>query len=197
MDNNLQQIADMCWTMLCKAVKAAKEMEPSICMYVEPDVKKDFEDQFNNLYNYLLNNYMKNTVKALDRHKVASIIAIALIESNAIKFKGDIPSGKTFFGHYLVAVSVGVSYMQSMLNNKLIEKGENPIGKLWMPEELWSCDRPYFEILCRNLYYARTDSRWNVNPLELSEKFFLLEYVSLEKNGIDPHILKADDHKCE
>ena len=82
--------------------------------------------------------------------------------------------------------------MQDRLKKKLVDKGENPIGKIWMPDAL-SCDAPYFEILCRNLFYAKSDAGWNINPLDMAEKLFILEYVTLEKNGIDPHILKEDN----
>lgn len=82
--------------------------------------------------------------------------------------------------------------MQDRLNKKLVDKGENPIGKIWMQDAL-SCDTPYFEILCRNLFYAKSDAGWNINPLDMAEKLFILEYVTLEKNGIDPHILKEDN----
>ena len=191
MKNDLQQIVEKTWSMLDKAIKGIGRSADF--MYVDSSAKEAFEDRFNNLYNHILNDYMKDTVEALDRHKVASIITVALIEADVIKFIGEIPSEKKFFGNYLVAASIGISYMQDRLNKKLIEKGENPIGKLWMPPYALSCDTPYFEIMCRNLYYSNNEFGWGLNPLEMADKLFILEYITLEKNGINPLILKEDN----
>lgn len=44
-------------------------------------------------------------------------------------------------------------------------------------------------ILCaRNLYYAKTD--YKLNPLDLADRLFLVEYIALMKEGIDPDTLK-------
>ena len=44
------------------------------------------------------------------------------------------------------------------------------------------------EIMCRNLYYAKND--YKLNPLDLADRLFLVEYIALTKEGIAPDILK-------
>lgn len=44
------------------------------------------------------------------------------------------------------------------------------------------------DIMCRNLYYAKTD--FTLNPLDLADRLFLVEYIALTKDGINPDILK-------
>lgn len=51
-----------------------------------------------------------------------------------------------------------------------------------------SCGTPYMEIMCRNLYYAKND--YKLNPLDLADRLFLVEYIALTKEGIAPDILK-------
>ena len=79
--------------------------------------------------------------------------------------------------------------MQSQLNKILVDKNLQPIKALWFPKAV-SCKTPYFEIFCRNLYFSNNSDKWGLNPLDIAEKLFILEYVTLEKAGIDPQILK-------
>mgnify|MGYP006868100695 FL=1 len=44
------------------------------------------------------------------------------------------------------------------------------------------------DIICRNLYYAKTD--YKLNPLDLADRLFLVEYFALSSEGIVPDILK-------
>ena len=116
--------------------------------------------------------------------------SVAIIESKAVICSESLSENKRFIGQYLVAASVGMTYMQDRLNEILIKKHQNPIEKIWMPAFAFSCDVPYFEIFGRNLYFSNEIAKSVLNPLDISKELFLLEYITIEKNKIDPQLLK-------
>lgn len=183
----MRPIIERTWELLENTLEQVNEQVSGVV--INNNSYKDFNVCFRRIYNEIKEHYMESSTKNLDRHKVASIIMISILESKAIIYQGDIEPGKTFFGQYLVAASVGITYMQNELNVMLSEKGQKTITKLWFPDPL-VCDTPYFEIFCRNLYFANCNNDWGLNPLDIAEKLFLLEYITLEKCGIDPCILK-------
>lgn len=184
----MRQTIERTWELLETTVKQINKQTPGVIL--DNDSYRKFDDNFRKIYNAIKEHYMENKVKNLDRHKVASIIIVSILKSNAIIYQGEIEQGKEFFGQYLIAASVGITFMQNQLNAILVEKNKEPIKNLWFPDPL-SCDTPYFEIFCRNLYFSNCNSDWGLNPLDIAERLFLLEYVTLEKCGIDPHILKG------
>lgn len=183
----MRQTIERTWELLKSTVEQISKQTPGVVL--NTDSYKEFDDYFRKTYNKIKKDYMASNVKNLDRHKVASIIIVSILESKAIMYQGEIEQGKEFFGQYLIATSVGITFMQYELNVLLLEKGQNTISKLYFPDPL-SCDTPYFEIFCRNLYFANCNNEWGLNPLDIAEKLFLLEYLTLETCGIDPHVLK-------
>ena len=176
------------WKLLEDTVKQTNYKNPEI--QLNNGSYDIYEQRFNYWYKNIKDKYMNNNVTYLDRHKVAAIVIISIIESHAIDCSKEISSEKKFIGQYLTAASVGITYMQDRLNYLLIKKREKPIEKIWMPEIVFSCNVPYFDIFCRNLYYADDEKDWGLNPLDISKELFLLEYITVEKQGIDPRILK-------
>lgn len=187
----MKQTIERAWNLLEKTVKQVSEKNSGIVL--DADSYKKFDDNFRKIYSEIRENYMESTVKNLDRHKVASIIITSILNSNAVIYEGKVEEGTEFFGQYLIAASVGITFMQNQLNMLLIEKNIEPIKNLWFPDAL-SCDTPYFEIFCRNLYFSNNNNDWGINPLDIAEKLFLIEYVTMEKCGIDPHIFKEIAH---
>lgn len=187
----MKQTIERTWELLENTVKQINKKNSGVIL--DEDSYKRFDADFRKMYNEIKEHYMENTVKNLDRHKVASIIIVSILNSNAIVYQGEVEQGKEFFGQYLIAASVGVTFMQNQLNTLLIEKDKEPIKNLWFPDSL-SCDTPYFEIFCRNLYFSNNNSDWGINPLDIAEKLFLLEYITMEKCGVDPHIFKETTH---
>lgn len=183
----MKQTIERTWELLENTVKQINKKKSGVLL--EGDSYKRFDDNFREMYHEIKERYMENTVRNLDRHKIASIIIVSILKSNAIVYQGEIEQGEEFFGQYLIAASVGITFMQNQLNALLIEKNKGPIKNLWFPDAL-SCDTPYFEIFCRNLYYSNNNDAWGINPLDIAEKLFLLEYMTMEKCGIDPHIFK-------
>ncbi len=81
--------------------------------------------------------------------------------------------------------------MVGKLNEKLSAKGSKKKIEQFIFPDAQSCKTSYIDIICRNLYYARTD--FQMNPLDLADRLFLIEYIALLKEGINPDILKDYD----
>ena len=83
-----------------------------------------------------------------------------------------------------------MSYMNDRLNELLKKKRiERRIPQYSLPLAI-SCETPYMEIICRLLYYNKNEEDMCFNVLELSDRYFLLEYINLIQNGIEPYLLK-------
>ena len=151
------------------------------------DTKKEiYATQFRSLYE-LVSKYMKETNTPLDRHKVAAIIMISTIKAEVLSTSNN---EDIFIGNYVLAAEVGLSYMLSELNEALEDKELPAIDKFFFPEAI-SCETKYIHIFYRNLYFADNGQGWGLNPLDLAERLFLLEYLTLDKNGIAPNLLKT------
>lgn len=157
----------------------------------------DFEELFNRHYNDIMTRFMRETTE-LDSHKQAAIITISCLEAKVIKLevKSDKPSegshlqeNEIFIAPQLIAVNVGLSYMNDRLNEILEKKHLEPVDHYFLPIA-FACDTPYIEIICRLLYYEQHEDDMSFNVLELADKYFLLEYISLIQNGIEPMLLK-------
>ncbi len=183
----MRQTIEKTWDLLECAVNQYKEKCPDVLC--DENAKDRFDEIFRNWYAEIKKDYMNTNVQNLDRHKVASILMVSIIKSEAIKYNGQIPENQVFFGGYLIAASVGFSFMMDQLNRALMEKGVDVLEGFVFPEPV-SCRTRYFDVFCRNLYYAEKNEKWGLNPLELAEKLFLLEYITLRENNIDPGVLK-------
>ncbi len=147
----------------------------------------DFKQSFEDNYNKIKKEYMLPSVENLDRHKVASIIIVSLLEIKAISYK-DLEKDNIFIGAELIALKVALAYLIAKLNEKLEEKNVNKKITEFIFPKAQSCETSYIEIMCRNLYYAKRD--YELNPLDLAERLFLIEYIALTKAGINPDVLK-------
>ncbi len=187
-----KDIIENTWLLLNNTIKAVKRENINVSLV--GSAKEIYSNIFMKEIKYIKDNYMRSNVLHLDRHKTAGIIIYSVLKAKAIKYEGCPPKDSNFFGEYLVAGSLGINYMIDRLNAvlKKKDKKKRQITKLWMPEHVFSCEVPYFEIFCRNLYFAEQNEKWGINPLDLSEKLFLLEYITVEKEGIDPIILKEN-----
>lgn len=149
--------------------------------------KEDFERVFFDKYNFVKTKYMDSSVEDLDRHKVAALIIVSLLEINAFSYEG-LDDDCIFIGAELLSLKAGFAYMVEKLNEKLSQKGcHKKIEKINFPNAQ-SCETSYMDIMCRNLYYAKEEGK--LNPLDLADRLFLVEYIALLKEEIDPDILK-------
>ncbi len=145
--------------------------------------KKDFEDNFNDNLK-IVKEYMHNPEENLDRHKVAAIIIIALLKTQILECSENEEDDKRFVGNYVLATEVGLSYMREQLNEILKSKFGILIDRYFFPKS-WTCDNDYFRVFYRNLYFADRRDEWGLNPLDIAERLFLLEYITLSKKNID------------
>ena len=191
----MKQAIDSIW----KSIEKAKDIyanNADIIFDISEEKKALFDDAFRKKYNDIKNKYMTPEVNALDRHKVASIIICTIIEEKIISSAKEIPSDMIFMGAEMIALSVGLSYMQRALND-LLEELSIPkrINSYHMPTAM-ACATNYFDIFARNLYFSRTD--YVLNPLDIADKLFLIEYVTLKNEMIDPQLLinYSTDDNC-
>lgn len=195
----MRETALSAWIYLENTVKMIAEKDSALVF--NPSKFDIFYDRFKYWRELILSNFMKSNVEELDRHKIASILTISAIESKCITYNSELTNEKIFLGLHLIAVSCGLSYMQQQLNMLLKEENIEPIQKYIMPTP-FSCSTNYLNVIARNLYYEEnaTDSNgkklWNLNPLQLSNTYYLLELYSLEHYKIPTDILaenKADE----
>lgn len=173
------------WALLEKESKKYTENNPNFIF--DENKFDEFDAKFKNSYEHIMKNYMLPSVENLDRHKVAALIIISLLETNVIYYK-DLDEDSIFIGGELLALKVGLAYLVEKLNEKLSERNvEKKIQEFKFPNAQ-SCETAYMEIMCRNLYYAKHD--YKLNPLDLADRLFLVEYIALTKEGIDPDVLK-------
>lgn len=177
------------WKLLEKTIEINSEMKLNTNSY------EQYKANFEKWVDVIKTTFMTKDVRYLDRHKVAAIIIISILESNAVASLGDVPAQKTFIGQYQAALSVGLTYMQNRLNEVLVRKKQKTVDKIWMPDFVFSCEVRYFDIAARNLYFAQQKLECGLNPLGIAKELFLLEFITVEKAGIDPRILKEDKKK--
>ena len=185
----MEKLVCRIWDNVEAGANVMKMNDKSIELQGLQKKKKTFETEFMNLYEKINEKYMLEDTESLDRHKVAAIIMISIIKSEILSVRDKESQNKTFLGNYILATDCGFSYMLKELNIKLGELEQKEIKKFFFPEAM-ACETNYYRIFYRNLYFADSDEDWGLNPLDIAERLFLLEYVTLEKNDIDPSILK-------
>ena len=155
----------------------------------------DFEKIFANYYKTIKKQFMTPETKALDTHKQAAIMLISAWEAKVIT-QARCEEGQIPLGYQAVALDVAISYLEQSINKKLADIRVRPI-ELKLPTAL-ACDTSYFNILRRLLYYELSvekkqggkEYKMYYNIMEWADRFFLLEYITLLENGIDPILLK-------
>lgn len=162
-----------------------------------------FAEFFEKYYNLLLDQFMTNHTTELDEHKQAAVIVISAIESNAIQ-QSTVEDNITL-APYAVALNVGLSFLLDRINEKIQKRlGMNEkktINEFYLPYPL-ACDTPYFESLCRILYFENggtekegIDYPMKFNIVEWADRFFLLEFILLQQNKINPWQLREEVSK--
>ncbi len=169
--------------------KLSLELQKSNDNIVFDAGKKDiFVATFEEYYTEIMDNHMYETT-ALDAHKIAAIIIVSILQNDVLIIR-EYDQENIFIGEELVAISVALSYMRDRLNEKLIEKQiEKQIDKYKLPIA-FACDTPYVEVWSRLLYIAKNKEKPAFNILDLSDKLFLLEYITILEAGIEPLRLK-------
>lgn len=186
MEEKLETLLDKMWNVIEQGVQLFISEDNKI--KYNRDSKRIFKDTFVNLYKKIVENYMENTEEPLDRHKVAAITIVSIIKADVL-ICSKIEANNVFLGNYILATDSALTYMIEEMNKRLYHKGERVLNGYVFPEAM-ACETDYYKIFYRNLYFADSDVDWRLNPLDIAERLFLLEYITLEKNGIDPSVLK-------
>jgi hypothetical protein len=181
----MKEIIEYTWQQFKEQYEDFKKNEQNLVFHDENyDV---YDELFRNKYQDILNRFMRETTE-LDSHKQAALITICCLEADVITHK--VAEGTISIIPEIIAVNVGMSYMNDRLNELLKKKRiERRIPQYSLPLAI-SCETPYMEIICRLLYYNKNEEDMCFNVLELSDRYFLLEYINLIQNGIEPYLLK-------
>jgi len=154
-----------------------------------------FFQKFEKYIDMIKTKFMSPEVKDLDRHKVAAIIICSIIESEIIQLNYICNDEEAFIGNEKLAVTIGLSYMRDTLKRMLQGvPGEEAFEEYHFPEP-FACNTKYINILCRNLFYSYNE--FMLNPIDLANELFLLEYISLLQCGIDLDVLREKSQSID
>ena len=199
----------ICWELtLEKITETIQNSEENAVMY------NDAEDLFFsncNHYYRLMQKFMKERDKYLDRHKVAAVVACAIVDTKvagiSAKSREDLEQAKRTetLVNAKIAVNVALAYMYSELQRVLTNEeewaklernkipytgtGDNLFSQYHIPK-CWSSgsgNKTLADILCSDLHFAKELS--SLNPLLLSSLFFMIEAYSFER---DPNWTRKD-----
>lgn len=183
----MQGIKKQVWEMFVSVAEQMMQDDSDIVLNYAAE--QHFSDVFDTLYKYISGEFMKDSVVYLDRHKVAAIVIMAFVRVNALGY-GKRLENSMFWGNYKLAISVGLSYMLVMFNNELRKNGcKTTITKYIMPE-VFMDDIPYIDVFARNIYNSEIQKKSDSYVLDLADKLFLLEYITMEKYDISSNYLK-------
>lgn len=156
----------------------------------QEDKESKLKELFISKYEYVMEKFMDAETKSLDAHKQASILTISCLESEIIMPKDDkLGEDEINIFPEVLSVNLGLSYMLASLNRNLQDHRMKQKVKKYLFPIAFSCDTPYMEIICRILYYDK-EEKMPYSVLDLSERYFLIEYITLLQSGIEPLKLK-------
>lgn len=133
-------------------------------------------------YNDYKEKYLNKDVEYLDRHKMAAILVVCGIECKIVdsgKTANEIEEGKIDICIQKILLLAAFDYLLEIMNIKIENKGDGSvkkISKISLPKA-FTCPTPFINILSRTLYFA--EKHYVLNEMELAEKFFLLECISI------------------
>lgn len=144
------------------------------------DYVKAVEEKY---YRYK-NQYLKNDVEYLDRHKMAAILVVCGIECKIVdsgEMSKKIEDDKIDICTQKILLLAAFDYLLEIMNLKIDDKKDDSIKKISEFDfpKAFTCPTTFVDIMSRTLYYA--EKEYKLNEMELAEKFFLLEYISILK----------------
>lgn len=182
------------WDALNARIQAFSKQDKSIAF--SNDSYASFHEYAEELYNEIKDKYMaKGHIEKgmnssdifLDRHKVAAVLIVAALETAVVSYNKNLSDGRQFLGCEMFVTEIAWSWMVEKLNKEFSDKHiDIKIDKLTMPRA-FSCNTPYFDIFCRELFYAKTSGK--LFALDIADRLFLLEYITLIDKGIDLTLL--------
>ena len=172
----MDKYISLVWKEIIKYCEICMREDQSLVLYT--DAEELFYKNFKYFHSYIVKNFMKMEDENLDRHKIASVIICAILESNIVgicKSERDKLDNNIFLANEKIALNVGLCEMHRLLE-KEFEAGNIPYERIFeqiaLPDPL-SCNRDYTEVICRDLYFSK--KHYVLNPISLANFLFLLE----------------------
>jgi len=177
------------WVLIGVGIKERQKKEPSLIYDISPEAKKKFSVFFQSSYSEIQKKHMKKQDDFLDRHKVAAITIASIIHAKLISNAEKSPDpNEEWIGLQRFALEIGLSDMLKRTNELLTERcSAKQITTYHMPVS-FSNDRSYNESL--SLLLHRTPPATPVEIRDLADRLFLIEYITLLHEAIDPSIFK-------
>lgn len=187
----MDKLKENIWKNVIEQVNTIVESNPGD-FRLNPSAEEEFNKQFDYYYDFIKNKVMVDDIQNLDRHKLAAVIICAISKAGVMQptsiCKYD-QEQYIFDGNEKIAINVGLNYMKSSLKALLCKRPiESEKFTDFILPQASMCDTNYISILCRNMYYAQR--YYSLNPIDLANTLFLLEYVTLVQIGVDPKVMK-------
>ncbi|MDR3313160.1 MAG: hypothetical protein LBS96_01740 [Oscillospiraceae bacterium] len=178
-------VANLLWQYYELIIQNAKQGIKKLNPITTKEKKREFVQGFVEKYDEFIEKYMVKRSKGLDAHKVAALAIVQLLAMDLLEK----PVKDGYYTAQEIAIDVGLTFMQGQLDDTLKKKGiVPPITQYVMPVP-FSCDTPYAGVLARELEVAK-DCPPLQRAFSLANELFLLEYITLLSNHIDPQLLK-------
>ncbi len=147
--------------------------------------KDEYIKSVNDKYLDYKSKYLKDEVEYLDRHKMAAILVVCGIECKIIdsgEIGKEIEDDKIDICIQKILLLAAFDYLLEIMNLKIEQQNDDSIKKIDSISfpSAFTCPTPFIDILSRTLYYA--EKNYKLNEMELAEKLFLLEYISILKD---------------
>lgn len=188
----MRKTTNQFWNAVAREYRANKGAE-NLKLCLMEKLKDEYLRRCDERYRIYKEKFMKPGVKNLDRHKVASILAVEGIALNLIRCE-QVPEDQIFIGQEKILLKCALQFIIREFNSIIRTSQFASMQKFVLPEA-FSCDTQYIDIMCRNLMYIK-ESKLLDDPehvlmveMELAEKFFLLEYIAIRSSYRD----KAED----
>lgn len=163
------------------------------------DRKDAYRKRYESNYTLIQDHFMSDDTKYLDIHKQIAILVISALEACVIEPSQPCDDDSIAIGSYVVALNVALSYLTDYINKK-ISKGPYSGKTVSIAKPVaFACDTPYFEIMCRMLYYEDPNQKKGgiphyppgYNILEWADRFYLLEYITILLADINPLVYRT------
>ncbi len=168
---------------------------------IRHEVLEQYKKSVKKTYDQYKDKYLKDEVEFLDRHKMAAILVVEGIKCNVmVPSQGEnVDSSKLFVGCEKILLLAAVDYLLAHMNRCFIANDLKKIDTFIYPNA-FTCKTKFVDVLSRTLYYSHTD--FSLNIMELAEKFFLLEYITIlcTCGGESEHyfkVLRENGDMCE
>ncbi|MCM1246294.1 MAG: hypothetical protein NC293_11695 [Roseburia sp.] len=177
-------------------IEARAQEKPDSIIF-NSEKKEEFLQSYTKEYKLIINNYMKWGTTSLDSHKCAALFIIQCLKSEIFTLgKWDEEDTKINIYPQLVAIDIAFAFMLKCLQETLGKKRIKKKIKAYDLPMPYSCDKPYIDVMARILYYEKDKNELGLsyNLFELSDRLFLIEYLTLLQNGIEPLRLRDKSH---